>query len=323
MVNSDRQDTRVPGGGKSPLSLFLWGVVVAVLATGAYLGGAGLANRWIGPSLALPAPDTPTPAQQPADWLAPDVPVESTLADDAPDVWQFEAQRGQSITLEMWFHPGSGSGVDAELDIRLIGPDGATLTEESGSLFLPPYLVATELPTSGVYQVQVRPTAGEPGRYSLALAVSEPQDEPVAGTVAPRPTPIPEDHVAGITTPRFQWPSKRRAISGWTFHDPRNPGHIGLDIAAQMWDPIVAIADGVVVFADWGGGYGNLVIVQHGEDWMAYYAHLEEFAVEEGQTVRQGELLGGAGTTGYSTGPHLHFEIRYKGRPVDPHVLLP
>ena len=90
-----------------------------------------------------------------------------------------------------------------------------------------------------------------------------------------------------------------------------------------MWDPIVAVADGEVEFAAWGGGYGNLVIVSHDDDWLSYYAHLDEFAVMVGQEVRQGELLGGAGTTGYSTGPHLHFELRYQGRPVDPHVYLP
>ena len=121
----------------------------------------------------------------------------------------------------------------------------------------------------------------------------------------------------------FIWPTTRREISGWTFHDPGNPGHIGLDIAARMWDPIVAIADGTVVFAEWGGGYGNLVIVEHAGGWSSYYAHLDKYAVKAGQEVRQGELLGGAGTTGYSTGPHLHFEIRYQGRPVDPHVHLP
>ena len=79
----------------------------------------------------------------------------------------------------------------------------------------------------------------------------------------------------------------------------------------------------MVAFAAWGGGYGNLVIVEHDDDWLSYYAHLEEIAVEFGQEVRQGELLGGAGTTGYSTGPHLHFELRYQDRPVDPHIYLP
>jgi murein DD-endopeptidase MepM/ murein hydrolase activator NlpD len=128
---------------------------------------------------------------------------------------------------------------------------------------------------------------------------------------------------AATTQGGFQWPTTRREISGWTFHDPRNPGHIGLDIAARMWDPIVAVADGVVVFAEWGGGYGNLVIVDHDNNWRTYYAHLSEIVVETGQEVRQGELLGGAGSTGYSTGPHLHFELRYQGRPVDPHVHLP
>ena len=149
---------------------------------------------------------------------------------------------------------------------------------------------------------------------------------PVAagGPGTPHPTGrASSESAVMVTEGMFIWPSARREISGWTFHDPGNPGHIGLDIAARMWDPIVAIADGTVVFAEWGGGYGNLVIVDHGDGWDSYYAHLSEFAVEAGEEVRQGQLLGGAGTTGYSTGPHLHFEIRYYGRPVDPHVHLP
>lgn len=84
-----------------------------------------------------------------------------------------------------------------------------------------------------------------------------------------------------------------------------------------------AVYFGTVAYDDWLHGYGNLVIVNHGDGWLSYYAHLTEIVVENGQEVRQGELLGGAGTTGYSTGPHLHFELRYGGRPVDPHVHLP
>jgi murein DD-endopeptidase MepM/ murein hydrolase activator NlpD len=199
------------------------------------------------------------------------------------------------------------------------------LADESGSAFLLPYVFAPNLPDTGTYHVQVVPTAGSPGRYSLVLNLFNMSEPDILGTPDPRrPTTIavggPE---ATVPAGMFQWPTTRREISGWIFHDPGNPSHIGLDIAAQMWDPIVAIADGVVVFAEWGGGYGNLVIVEHADGWSSYYAHLDEFAVTKGQKVRQGELLGGAGTTGYSTGPHLHFEIRYYGRPVDPHVHLP
>jgi len=315
------------GGGKGPLSLFIWVALAAVLAAAAYLAGAGLAQRWIEPSLALPS-ETQVPSPSPrrvsaAGWLTPGEPVEGELAAEAGDEWQFQGQAGQSVTVEMWLHPGSGSSVEAELAVHLVASDGTELVQEAGSIFLPPYLIEPQLPATGLYRVRVTPVSGAPGRYSLLLTLSDgvPLATPEGGT-PPRPTAV-ASAVAVASELDFQWPSTRREISGWTFHDPRNPGHIGLDIAARMLDPIMAVADGVVVFAEWGGGYGNLVIVEHDGGWLSYYAHLEEIVVQNGQRVRQGELLGGAGTTGYSTGPHLHFELRYQGRPVDPHVHLP
>jgi hypothetical protein len=314
--------------GNSLLALAGWIALGAVLATTAYMAGAGLARRWAQPSLALPNPtevSTTPSASRDAAWISAGEPVESSLKEDGIDRWQFDGRAGQSVTIETWLHPGSGSSTDAELVVRLIGPDGLTLTQESGSVFLPPYLFQSSLPNEGLYQVEVLPESGAPGRYSLALTFSDPLASATPGTEAlPRVTMTPYDgQVAEVDPEEFQWPSKRRAISGWTFHDPRNPGHIGLDIAAQMYDPIVSVAEGIVVFAEWGGGYGNLVIVQHGSDWLSYYAHLSEIVVDVGQKVRQGELLGGAGSTGYSTGPHLHFELRYRDRPVDPHIHLP
>mgnify|MGYP000278482025 CR=1 FL=1 len=120
----------------------------------------------------------------------------------------------------------------------------------------------------------------------------------------------------------FIWPSPRRAISGWYFRDPRNPAHNGLDIAAALYDPLVAAAAGTVSFADSYGGYGNLVLIDHADGWQSWYAHLSYIAVTAGQAVAQGETIGAAGSTGYSTGPHLHFELRYEGSPVDPLVYL-
>lgn len=320
------------GGGKGPLSLLMWAILAAVLAAVAYLTGAGLARRWMGPAparggmespLALPG-ETPVAAQAAA-WLTPGDPVEGVLGTEAGDEWQFGGRVGQSATIEMWLHPGSGSSIEAELAVHLIGPDGSVVAEEAGSVFLPPYLVVSHLPSTGIYRVRVTPTSGAPGRYSLALTLSDTSAPVTPGaTPLPQPTVAVSDVTAAIAAQGlFQWPTPRREISGWTFHDPGNPRHIGLDIAARMWDPIVAVADGVVIFAEWGGGYGNLVIVDHGNGWRSYYAHLAEIVVEVGQEVRQGELLGGAGSTGNSTGPHLHFELRYQGRPVDPHLYLP
>lgn len=315
------------GGGRRPLSLLVWAVLVTVLTAAAYLTGASMARTWIAPPQLqeTPAP-TETPSQVvPTARLTPDDPVEGILDAESGDEWVFGGKAGQAATLEMWFHPGSGSNMEAELIIHLSGPDGTSLANEPGSMFLPPYAHEVSLPATGPYRVQVVPISGAPGRYSLLLTLSAASVPGTLGATLPpqTPQPAPSSDVTVPAQATFQWPTPRRAISGWTFHDPRNPGHIGLDIAASMWDPIVAVADGVVVFAEWGGGYGNLVIVEHGDSWHTYYAHLTEIVVEMGMAVRQGELLGGAGTTGYSTGTHLHFEIRYKGRPVDPHIYLP
>jgi murein DD-endopeptidase MepM/ murein hydrolase activator NlpD len=327
---SERNPT---GGGKSPLSLLIWGLLAAALAGGAYLAGADLAKRWLAPSLAFPLPaETQIPTSVPTQVstrtaalrLTPGDPAEGTLGEHTVDEWQFQGLAGQSATVEMWLHPGSGSSVEAELVARLVAPDGTVLVEETGSVFLPPYLFEPNLPTTDLYSVQVSPAAGAPGRYSLLLTFSEASGVSTPGAPLPqRPTAMAASGSAATASPgQFLWPAPQRRISGWTFHDPANPGHIGLDIGADMWDPIVAAADGVVVFAEWGGGYGNLVVVEHEGGWLTYYAHFSEIVVDVGQEVRQGELLGGAGTTGYSTGPHLHFEIRYQGRPVDPHVYL-
>ena len=319
--------TNSTGGGRRPLCLLVWALLAAVLTTAAYMTGASMAGTWSPPP---PLSTVPTPTAIPPEAVATallvsGVPVEGNLGADSEDEWVFQGEAGQAATLEVWFHPGFGSGVDAELVVLLSAPDGASLAREPGSVFLPPYVHEVGLPATDSYHVQVRPISGTPGRYSLLLSLAS---SPVAGTPGATPPPLatqpaPSGDVAVLSQGTFQWPTPRRDISGWTFHDPGNPGHIGLDIAASMWDPIVSAADGVVVFAEWGGGYGNLVIVQHGDSWHTYYAHLTEIVVEMGMEVRQGELLGGAGTTGYSTGTHLHFEIRYKGRPVDPHIYLP
>jgi murein DD-endopeptidase MepM/ murein hydrolase activator NlpD len=302
-----------------PLFSSTWIPLSTVLVLTTYVVGVALAQRWVVPALMPPAPTMP-PSPVPADWLTPGDLVEGVLDAGAGREYQFLGYAGQAATLEMWFHPGSGSSVEAELAVSLVDPSGDVLASERGDVFLPPYLVASRMPATGLYRVRVAPTSGAPGRYSFILSLLQPSEPSTAGT--PASTPHVED-AATAAQAMFRWPSTRREISGWTFHDPGNPAHNGLDIAAAMHDPIRAVADGIVVFAGWGGGYGNLIIVAHGGDWISYYAHLDEFAVKEGDEVRQQEVLGGAGTTGYSTGPHLHFELRYRGRPVDPHVYLP
>ncbi len=94
--------------------------------------------------------------------------------------------------------------------------------------------------------------------------------------------------------------------------------HPGIDIGVGMGTPIHAAASGRVITASYSGGYGNLVVVDHGNGLATAYAHQSSMAVTPGQQVSQGQVIGYVGSTGFSTGPHLHFEVRVNGSPVDP-----
>jgi murein DD-endopeptidase MepM/ murein hydrolase activator NlpD len=94
--------------------------------------------------------------------------------------------------------------------------------------------------------------------------------------------------------------------------------HPGIDISAGTGTPIKAAASGRVIVAGYSGGYGNLTVIDHGKGIATAYAHQSSLAASAGQQVRQGQVIGYVGSTGFSTGPHLHFEVRVSGSPVDP-----
>jgi len=108
---------------------------------------------------------------------------------------------------------------------------------------------------------------------------------------------------------------------GWRA-DPFRPAvrqhHWGIDIAAGHGTPVVASAAGTVQYAGAYAGYGSTVYIYHGAGWATVYAHLSAIHVQPGLRVRQGAAIGAVGSEGRSTGPHLHFEIRYMDQPVDP-----
>jgi murein DD-endopeptidase MepM/ murein hydrolase activator NlpD len=99
--------------------------------------------------------------------------------------------------------------------------------------------------------------------------------------------------------------------------------HRGMDIAAPMGEPVRAAYSGTVVFAGWMGNHGKHVQVQHDGRWTTRYSHLSDWLVEAGDVVRKGQVIGFVGSTGLSTGPHLHFELMYGGEQVDPEAELP
>ena len=115
----------------------------------------------------------------------------------------------------------------------------------------------------------------------------------------------------------FLWPTTERWISGYDY----NPGanHPAIDIAGNVENPVWSSDNGVVVYAGWSNyGYGNLIVVDHGTGWQTLYAHLNSINVGCGQSVNQGQRIGGLGNTGNSSGAHLHFEMIYVGTKVNP-----
>ncbi len=117
----------------------------------------------------------------------------------------------------------------------------------------------------------------------------------------------------------FVWPAVNHSLSGNDFWS----GHMGIDIAAGMGAAIYAADSGVVVYAGpIGGGYGNMIMIDHANGYQTLYAHLSQINVKCGQSVYQGSLIGLAGSTGNSTGPHLHFEVRYLGGFINPWTVL-
>jgi murein DD-endopeptidase MepM/ murein hydrolase activator NlpD len=98
--------------------------------------------------------------------------------------------------------------------------------------------------------------------------------------------------------------------------------HQGLDIAAPMGTTITAAASGTVISAGWYGGYGNYILIDHGGGMATGYGHCSQIFVSVGQKVQKGQAIGAVGSTGASTGPHVHFEVRMNGKPVDPAAYL-
>lgn len=119
------------------------------------------------------------------------------------------------------------------------------------------------------------------------------------------------------TTPSI-WPAAGYVSSPYGLRFNGTEFHQGIDIAADMGTPIVATADGVVTAAGWNGGYGNMVDVDHGGGIVTRYGHASAVAVTVGQQVRRGEVIAYVGSTGRSTGPHVHYEVRVDGQPVNP-----
>ena len=120
----------------------------------------------------------------------------------------------------------------------------------------------------------------------------------------------------------FIWPIERHLI--WISQGFRHGKHMAVDMAAEGGTPVRASDTGKVIKVGWSdNGYGYRIVIDHGIDYVTIYAHLSEYYVEEGDIVTKSEVIGAVGSTGNSTGPHLHFEIRDYGYLIDPLLMLP
>lgn len=136
-----------------------------------------------------------------------------------------------------------------------------------------------------------------------------------------------QDRGPALGSGKLQWPLKGRISSpfGWRRHPvlKKRKYHTGIDIAAPRGLPIRAADHGVVISSGWNGGYGKMITIDHGNKISTLYAHASQLFVSKGDRVAQGQHIANVGTTGLSTGPHLHFEVRKNGTPVNPRDYLP
>jgi murein DD-endopeptidase MepM/ murein hydrolase activator NlpD len=178
--------------------------------------------------------------------------------------------------------------------------------------------------------------------YGIKQRLEDPQPAGAEGNLLPSLAESVEEYnflknVNTLTLASRRWPQIAAKPDLWPVEGPlmasfgeradpftgEGEFHKGVDIRAAAGTPVRAAADGVIVFSGRDGGYGRLVIVDHGGDLHTYYAHLSRFDAHAGRIVRRGEVLGEVGSTGRSTAPHLHYEVRVGRAPVNPYRYLP
>ena len=139
---------------------------------------------------------------------------------------------------------------------------------------------------------------------------------------------LPQSHFMATSDTSFVYPVMTPRLSSKygnrnhpILHATRH--HNGVDLAAPLGAPVRAVTKGTVVFADPYKGYGNLVVIMHSNGVTSHYGHLNEIKVKPGQRIKAGQIIATIGSTGISTGPHLHFELRHNGKILDPIKMIP
>lgn len=186
-------------------------------------------------------------------------------------------------------------------------------------------------------ETQVSSYTGQGGPRAMnvnsTMAVLQAQDENISSMITATKKSVSEllGEIEGrsgtLATFPDRWPTDGGVISSnyGGRVDPVSKGfeyHVGLDIAVDFGTPVYATAAGTVEQAGWNGGYGRFIRLNHGNGYVTAYGHMSSLAVSAGQQVIKGEIIGFVGSTGYSTGPHLHYEVMADGKNIDPFYVI-
>ncbi len=229
------------------------------------------------------------------------------------------AQFDLQPTTIMWANPAVEDAPDLlriGQELVILPVDGVYHTVKEGDTLesiAKKYKVEVEAITSCPYNgLQPPDFAIEPGMKLIVPGGEKPW---VPKVVTSYTGPVPE---GARGTGLFQWPILGYITQGYWY------GHRAIDIGVPVGTAVHAADGGFVSFAGWTDvGYGYLIVIDHANGFATYYAHLSNFYVMAGQKVERGQVIGSTGNTGWSTGPHLHFEIRYMGVPQNPRAYLP
>lgn len=178
-----------------------------------------------------------------------------------------------------------------------------------------------------VWEEELSAFEAEEARLSSFIVQTQAAQAAAAAAASARANGTFVPDLSAVSTQGFVYPTAGGISSG--FGQRLHPilgyyrMHNGIDMGGGFGSPIWASKGGVVISAGWNGGYGNAVIIDHGDGVATLYGHQSELFVSTGQSVSTGERIGSIGSTGLSTGPHLHFEVRVAGAPVDPLLFMP
>ncbi len=260
----------------------------------------------------VPVVDRTTPARQP-------VATEGRETSRLVDAENYVVKRGDTLVrialdhgedwrdIAQWNNLDDPNQIRPGQVLRIVRPGTAVAAKPSDSS------VAQTSPITG-------PAPAAPRPLGTPAAPVSPSPEPATPTPAPvTPAPVvPSTAQALVEGINWGWPANGKILE--TFNETRNKG---LDISGTPGDPVLAAADGKVVYSGSGlRGYGKLIIIKHNNTFLSAYAHNRAMLIKEGQAVRRGQKIAELGQTDTDT-PRLHFEIRRQGKPVDPSAYLP